>query len=151
MKKIIVFILCLFLLVGCTKEIVTLNEFVEVATFNGYIITSSMDNYEKYNYIDNVVYAINREEAYFIQFIEIKDIEYAKKFFEYNRDDILQNKKYNSYSKSYENTNYSLYHLETDEDYRLVIRSMNNIIYVDAPINYINEIESFLQELNIDY
>ena len=151
MKKIIIIVLSLILLTSCTKTEISSSEFVEVATFNGYIITSSMDGYEKYDYINNVIYAINRENAYFIQFIEIMDDDYAKKFFDINKQEIEKNKTNNSYVKKINKSDYGLYHIENDDDYQLVMRIRNNIIYIDAPINYINEIEEFLNELNIDY
>ena len=151
MKKIIIIVLSLILLTSCTKTEISSSEFVEVATFNGYIITSSMDGYEKYDYINNVIYAINRENAYFIQFIEIMDDDYAKKFFDINKQEIEKNKTNNSNIKKINKSDYGLYHIENDDDYQLVMRIRNNIIYIDAPINYINEIEEFLNELNIDY
>ena len=151
MKKIIIIVLSLILLTSCTKTEISSSEFVEVATFNGYIITSSMDGYEKYDYINNVIYAINRENAYFIQFIEINNDDYAKKFFDINKQEIEKNKTNNSYVKKINKSDYGLYHIENDDDYQLVMRIRNNIIYIDAPINYINEIEEFLNELNIDY
>ncbi len=48
-------------------------------------------------------------------------------------------------------SSYNLYHLETDDSYKLLIRKDENIIYIDAPIDYINEIEEFLSELDVDY
>ena len=100
MKKILI-LLSLFLLIGCTKSEINQSDFVETATFNGYVITSSMNGYEKYNYIKNIVYAINREDAYYIQFIEIDSSDYAKRFFDVNKIEIEKYKKSNSYVKSY--------------------------------------------------
>ena len=151
MKKIFILFIILFLLVGCTKQEVSLSEFTEVATFNGYIINTDMGDYIKYNYINDVIYAINRENAYYIQFIEINNDDYAKKFFLINKEEIEKYKTSNSYVKSYTKTNSDLCHLENDNDYMLVMRLKNNIIYIDAPIDYINEIEEFLSELNINY
>lgn len=150
MKKVIL-LLSILLLVGCSKSEISLSDFTETASFNGYVITSSMEGYEKYNYINDIIYAVNREDAYYIQFIEINNSDLAKKFFDINKEEIEKYKTSNSYVKSYNRTNNNLYHLENDSDYMLVIRLHNNIIYIDAPINYINEIEEFLSELNIDY
>lgn len=144
-------ILIIFLTIGCNKNEIEKKSFLEVASFNGYVIEENMDEYKSYSYIKDVYYLINREEAYFIQFIELENDDYAKRFFEFNKEDFVKLKDSNTYTKSMNLSNYNLYHLETDSSYKLIIRSKNNVIYVDAPIDYINEIEEFLGELDIDY
>ena len=44
-----------------------------------------------------------------------------------------------------------MFHAENEETYYLVIRSKENIIYISAPINFINEIEEFLDDLDLEY
>ena len=149
-KRIIIFIL-LFLLTACSKNEFTKEDFLEKAEFNGYVIEESMDNYQGYNYIKNVHYAVNREGMYFIQLLEISNDDYAKRFYEYNMEEFIKRKTSNSYIKKINSTDYNVYHLETDSSYMLIVRYKNNIIYVDAPIGYINEIEEFLNELEINY
>ena len=150
LKKII-YILILFLVVGCTTNEVTKEEFLDIADFNGYVLSDNMEEYKGYDYIKSVYYAINREGMYFIQFLELENDDYAKRFFDYNKEDFVKLKTKDSYTKSMNSTNYNLYHLENDSSYKLIIRSKNNVIYIDAPIDYINEIEEFLSELDIEY
>lgn len=150
MRKIIILII-LLLTIGCAKNNVTLSDFIEVGTFNGYIMEENMSGYEDYDYVNTIYYAINRENAYDIQFLELKNDDYAKKFFDINKEEISKLRGNDTYIKSLVLSNYSLYHLENDESYMLVVRSQNNIIYIDAPIDYILEIEEFLEELDIDY
>ena len=102
-------------------------------------------------HIKDVYYAFNREGMYLIQFIELENDDYAKRFFDLNKEDFVKLKTSNSYTKTMNTSNYNLYHLETDDSYKLIIRGKNNVIYIDAPIDYINEIEEFLNELDIDY
>lgn len=150
LKKIIILLL-VFLFIGCTKNEIDINTFIDVANFNGYIISENKDEYKGYNYIKNVHYAINREGMYFIQFLELEDDEVAKRFFELNKEEFVKYKDSNTYTKTMNSMDYNLYHLETEESYKLVIRSKSNIMYIDAPIDYINEIEEFLAELDIVY
>jgi len=150
MKRIVI-VLFLLLMVGCAKNDVTLNDFIEIGTFNGYIIEENKKGYENYDYINTIYYAINRENAYDIQFLELKNDDYAKRFFETNKEEISKLRGNNTYVKTISLSNYSLYHLENDTSYMLVLRSKNNIIYIDASIGYIKEIEEFLEELDIDY
>ena len=151
LKKLLLITLIIILTVGCKKNEIDKQSFLEIASFNGYIIEENMDEYKSYSYIKDVYYLINREGMYFIQFIELENDDYAKRFFEFNKEDFVKLKDGNTYTKSMNLSNYNLYHLETDSSYKLIIRSKNNVIYIDAPIDYINEIEEFLGELDIDY
>ena len=151
MKKCSLLIILCILLVGCSSKTITLNEFIEQAVFNGYFTKDSKDGYENYSQIKTVNYAINREGVYNIQFLELESDDYAHKFFLYNVDEFNKNITSNDYKKTKGNANYELYHAETNSNYYLIVRSYTNIIYVDAPINYINEIEEFLNDLDVEY
>ena len=150
MKKWLLLII-VFLIVGCAKNSVTLHEFIDVAKDDGYIIKEDKTGYEGYQYIKDIYYAINRENVYDIQFIELENDDYAKKFFSLNYSELSKNVDSNSYVKTKSLSDYALFHVETDDEYLLVIRSKNNILYVQADINYINEIEEFLRDLDLDY
>lgn len=152
MKKVkYILIIFILLLTACKKNSVTSDEFVDVAKFNGYIIQEAMDGYEDYPNITNIYYAVNREYAYEIQYLKTNDTEYAKKFFLLNVSEVQKEIDNKSYVKSNSLSNYEFYHAENESTYYLVARSKENIIYITAPINYINEIEEFLEELDIDF
>ena len=152
MRKIkILLLILLFIVVGCKKNEITLDNFIDIAKFNGYIIEENKTGYESYNNILDVYYAVNRENAYDIQFLRLDSVDYAKRFFLLNVDDIRNNLNNNSYIKSTSLTNYEMFHAENSETYYLVARSKENIMYISAPLNYINEIEEFLEELDIEY
>lgn len=149
-RNLLIFVL-IFILFGCKMSTITLDDFTNKATFNGYIVRSDKTGYETYKNILNVSYAVNRENAYSIQFLELNNEDYAHKFFLLNKKEIQDNISSNDYEKSKNTNNYELYHAETMSDYYLVIRSDKNIVYITAPINYINEIEEFLNDLSLEY
>ena len=152
MKKIkYALIVFVFLLAGCKKNSVTLDEFIDQAKFNGYIVEENKTGYETYPNIIDVYYAINREDAYDIQFLKLDNIDYSKNFFLLNVDEIKKEVTSENYVKSMSLSNYEYYHMENESTYYLVIRSNENIIYITAPIGYISEIEEFLDDLDIDY
>lgn len=152
MKKIkYILLIFILLLTACKSNELKLDNFIDKATFNGYIVKEDKEGYEDISKITDVYYAINREYQYNIQFIKTNDIDYAKKFFLYNVTDIKNEIDNNSYVKSNSLSNYEYYHAENESNYYLVARNKENIIYISAPINYINEIEEFLTELDIDY
>ena len=143
-------LIMIFFLVGCHKNSFNREEFIEMGTFNGYIVKADKTGYEEYDYIKEVYYAINRENAYDVQFLELENAEYAKRFFLLNASDIKENMIDRDYLKSMSLSNYEVYHVENETEYLMVLRSNNNIIYIKAPINYINEIEEFLHDLDLD-
>ncbi len=143
--------LIFIIIVGCKNNNITLEEFIERATFNGYIIEENKKGYEMYPNILDIYYAINRENAYDIQFLKLDSDDYAKSFFLLNVDEIKENLDNNAYIKSKSLSNYELYHAENENSYYVVIRCKNNIIYINAPINYINEIEELLEDLKLEY
>ncbi len=149
--KYILLIVIALLMVGCKKNSFVLSEFIEKAKDNAYLIENNKDGYEEYEYIKNVYYAVNRENAYDIQFLELENDDVAKQFFLLNATEIKKEITNKDYVKSNSYTSYEFYHAENDTKYYIVIRSKNNIIYIDAPINYINEIEEFLSDLDIDF
>lgn len=152
MKKIkYLLIILILILTGCKKNSFNLDSFIEQAKYNGYIIEENKIGYETYSNIIDIYYAINRENAYDIQFLKLDSVDYAKKFLLYNVDDIKQNISSSDYVKSNSLSNYEYYHAENESTYYIVIRSDENIIYIKAPINYINEIEEFLSDLDIEF
>ena len=152
MKKIVyLLIICLLIIVGCSNGSFDKQEFINKATDNGYILEENKSGYEAYQYIKSIYYAINRENAYDIQFLELENDDYAKRFFILNADTIKEKITNSDYKKSKSFADYEVFHAENDVEYLNVIRSKNNIIYIDAPIGYINEIEEFLEDLQIDY
>ena len=147
------FLLIIFLafIIGCSKREITLEKFLEVAVYDGYFIDKNKTGYENYDYIDEVYYAINRDDTYDIQFLKLKDTNYAKRFFDLNKEDISKNVASLSYVKDKSYSSYDLYHVETSSTYYLIIRNNENIIYIVAPIGNILEIEEFLDDLELDY
>ncbi len=151
MKKRFILLILLIFVVSCGRDELTLDNFIDKATFNGYIIKEDNEGYESYNKILKVYYAINREYAYDNQLLELKDTDYAHNFFLLNMNDIKENITTGDYEKKKTNSDYELYHAENFENYYLVIRDNKNIIYITAPIGYINEIEEFLKELDLEF
>ena len=149
-KKIIILFLVV-IICGCGKYHLTNDDFISIAAFEGYIVEENMQGYESYQYIKKIYYAINREDAYYVQYFEMIDAEYAKKFFEINKVELENIVSDNTYVKRINRSTYSLYHLENDEDYMLVLQCEDKVIYVVAPIEYINEIEDFLYHLGLDF
>lgn len=152
MKKSKFFLIIFILLItACKKNSVTVDEFITNARENAYIVENNKSGYEDYDYIKSIYYAVNRENAYDIQFLELVNDDYAKQMFLINASEIKSKITDKDYVKSKSFTSFELYHAENDTNYYLVIRSNNNVIYIDAPIDYINEIEEFLEDLELEY
>lgn len=150
-KKLFYILILIFMTIGCSKNDLTLSSFIEKANDNAYFIENNKKGYESYQYIKEIYYAVNRENAYDIQFLELINDEYAKKFYDINKNVLLEYVNNDTYVKNKNSRDYQVYHIENDSKYYLVIRSKQNILYIDAPIEYINEIEDFLSDLDIDF
>lgn len=150
-KKLFIILILFFITIGCAKNELTLSSFIEKANDNAYFVESNKKGYESYQYIKEIFYAVNRENAYDIQFLELENDEYAKEFYNINQNALLEYVNNDAYIKKINNHDYQVYHIENDNEYHLVIRSKQNILYINAPINYINEIEEFLNDLDIDF
>ncbi len=146
-----ILLILVFILTGCKKNSFVLDDFIDIAKYNGYIIEENKTGYETYSYILDVYYAVNRQNAYDIQFLKLDSDNYAKSFFLLNVNEIKKEISNRDYVKSKSYSNYELYHAENESTYYLVARSKENIMYISAPINYINEIEEFLEDLDIEY
>lgn len=146
-----ILIIFILLLTACAKSSFDLNKFIDKAQYNGYLIEENKTGYETYTNIVDVYYAVNRENAYDIQFLKLNNVNYAKNFFLLNVDEIKKDLTNKDYVKSDTSSNYEYYHAENESKYYLVARSDTNIIYISAPIGYINEIEEFLHDLEIDF
>ena len=152
MKKIcFLLLILLFFTIGCSKYELSMDKFLDTANFDGYIIKNSKEGYENYSYIKNIYYAVSRDGAYDIQFLNLENDDYAKKFYLVNKDEVSKNVSSKSYVKNKSTSYYEVYHVETSSTYYLVIRSNENILYIEAPIASILEIEEFLTDLNLDY
>ena len=62
-------IIFILLITGCKKNSVTLEEFIDIGKYNGYIIEENKTGYESYTNIIDIYYAVNRENAYDIHFL----------------------------------------------------------------------------------
>ena len=101
MKKIkYLLIIFIFILVGCKNYSFDLDKFIDKAKFDGYLIKNDKTGYEEYTSILEVYYAINRENTYDIQFLKLNSIDYAKRFFLLNVEDIRNNITDKDYIKS---------------------------------------------------
>lgn len=150
MKKYVLLIILVLLITGCKENTFSKELFLEKATNNAYIIQNNKRGYENYDYILDIYYAISVDNSYDIQFLILKDENYAKRFYETNKQELMALVDNNTYVKNYNETSYNVYHIENNSKYMIVIRYKNNIIYIDAPIDNINEIEEFLNEMDLE-
>ena len=150
MKKILI-IITILLITGCTNYHLTIEEFRNVSLDEGYFLDNENKEYQNYAYVKDVSYAYHREKDYLIEFIKLENNDYAYKFFLTNKEAFVNDTPEYKYIK-YQNTNdYNLYHIETDRYYMLLIRMDNNMIYINTDIEFKQDIEKFLNKLNINF
>ena len=150
MRQILI-IVTILILSGCTNYHLNIDEFRKTSLNEGYYLDNENREYKNYDYVQDICYAYNREKDYLVQFIKLKDDDYAYRFFLTNQDAFNQEKNKYTYFKEENTSNYNLYHIETEKYYMLLIRMDNSVIYVNTDIKYKSDIENLLDNLKLNY
>ena len=129
------------------KESITANEFKNKMEDMNYIVVDAKDQFEEYDYIEKVYLAAPKNYKYQIEFYEMDEEEQAISFYN-NNQEIFES--YNSSASAETNVsigNNAKYTLTTEDEYRLLSRIDNTVIYVHVDKEYKDEIKEVLKEL----
>lgn len=149
MKKIrlfcIIFVCVLIsaILVGCGKKTaLTPDEFKTTLEGKGYTVTDTVvENTEK------VFIAINSTNEYQIEFFKVGTESQAISAFNTNKSDFESQKGSISSEVSVELNNYAKYNLSTNTEYKVISRIDTTFIYVNAPVQFKDEIKTVLDSI----
>ena len=151
MKKkiglVIVILTSIFMITGCgSKTALEPNDFVDLVEQKDYQTTNVIDQFSDYSQIKSAFIAQNKKMTYQIEYYELDTEENAKTFYTGNKDIFkgLSNKKSNT---EVDLKNYQKYTQSTDNTYSLISRIDNTIIYVNAKIEYKDEINKIIKTL----
>ena len=158
MKKgilIIVVLIMLFVALGCTiisvlkkeKVSITMQEFKTIMEKKGFNIGDATSQYSSYGYIDNASIGMRDDGAYQIEFYTLNDDESAIYFYNTNKT-IFENSKSGATSQTTsELSNYSKYTLKCNDEYKVVSRINNTVVYVNVEDAYEGEVKDILKEI----
>jgi len=151
MKKIalvLVVALSLVMFVGCqtTRTPVTADKFATKAEEFGYTVQDAMNQFEE-GAVKNYLLALKGIDNidYQIEFAEVHTIEQAIAAYQENYSDFEAVKGSMSSSSTMNMKNYSYYKLTTNGRYHVISRIENTFVYINASVEYKDEIIEFLK------
>lgn len=143
---IIILIIAVIILTGCGTKAISVEEFKTKMEENGFTVS---DISEQFAAIANKTYVASKAEGYQVEFYEFDSVENATNSFEDNKR-LFESVKQDSDKETFVNTNdnVSKYTLESEDRYMLVSKVNNTCIYADINLEYKDELDSILQEIN---
>lgn len=129
------------------KESITANEFKDKMEDMNYIIVDAKNQFEEYDYIEKVYLAVPEDYEYQIEFYEMDREEQAITFYNHNKDIFESYKSSISSETSVNIGNNAKYTLTTEDEYRLLSRIDNTVIYVHVDKEYKDKIKETLKEI----
>jgi len=154
MKKIIaaivsVLLICsVFCMTGCgEKTSITAETFKTTMDASGYTVQDATSQFADYPQITQVYIALGENGAYQIEFYEFDSVESARMMFNGNKSNfeatIIDN-----YSKSSSSlANYDRYVLTANEQFKVLSRIDNTLIYINVPVEYKDAVKTVLEQI----
>lgn len=132
-----------------TKDAVSLSEFKMEAIEKHYDVINVKEQYSAYDFILSADIAVSKNREYQIEFYVLSDEQHAKEFFLTNKAQ-LESYKGNvssNFEKNFKNGN--KFAMSSNQQYMVVSRIDNTVIYLRVDEKYKDEVKDFLDE--IDY
>lgn len=129
------------------KESITAPEFVNNMQSRRYITQDVKSQFEEYDYIKEAYVASARDYSYQLEFYELSDENYATMFYSTNKSIFESYKDNSSVETNIDGKNYSKYTLKVNEQYMLLSKIDNTVIYLKSDIKNKDSINKLLKEI----
>lgn len=144
---IIVLIAVVFLFLNKAKKSISVTDFKNKMEAKNYIVEDLSSEFNGYENINSVYIAVSSDNDKQFEFATMNSESDAESLFNENKD-LLQSEKTDSAIETSENgKNYDKYDLITDDNYIVVSRIDNTMIYVDTSSENKEIIQLILKEL----
>jgi len=154
MKKTAAFVLVMVILcsmlclAGCKEKVsIDAEDFKTAMEAKGYTIADASEQFAEYDEITKVYVAVSGDGGYQIEFYETSIDDAAARLFAGNKSIFEQSAGNASANSSVSAANYSNYKLTADGYYKVLSRIDNTMIYIDAPVEYKDDIKTVLGEI----
>lgn len=129
------------------KEPVIAQEFIVTMEGKGYVVENVKSQFADYDYINKAYVAAKDDYSYQIEFYETTDEVSADSFYNNNKS-IFESSKSNSAKETDVNLkNSSKYTLQSNEEYKVVSRIDNTVIYINVDKKYKSEVDEILKQI----
>lgn len=129
------------------KEPITISEFKEMMEDKDFEIVDAKEQFEDYDYVKKVYIALEEDYDYQIEFYKLDDEENAEYFYNINKKIFENSKTSPSKETNVSMGNNSKYTLTTADEYKVVSRIENTVIYADVDEKYEDEVKEILKDM----
>ena len=146
--KTLVLVILIILLSGCMleeKESIDIEEFNKIMTNENFKVVSVKEQFAQYDYFEEAFVATNNN--YQIEFYELEEDNYAVDFYETNKKVFEQTKPNTSIYINEDFNESNKYILTTDNEYKVISRIEDTVIYLNVDKKYKEEVNSILKKL----
>lgn len=151
-KVLLISVLCILTLVsfsGCgnKKNPISADEFCDKLESKSFTVSDSTSEYASNNEVVESYAAISPDYGYQIEFLIIDSDSNAKAMFETNKSKFEKDKDNLSVTTNLSFSTYEKYTIQSNGKYKVVSRINNTLLYVNANLEYKDEIQSILEEI----
>ena len=130
------------------KQPITVSEFKEIMEDKDFEIIDAIDQFEDYNdYIKKAYIALEEDYDYQIEFYKLDEEDDAIDFYKTNKEIFEDSKGSSSVETKVSMGNNSKYTLKTKDEYKVVSRIEDTVIYADVDEKYEDEVKEILKEI----
>ena len=130
------------------KEPISAGDFKDIMEDKDFEIVDAMDQFEEYDeYIKKAYIALEEDYDYQIEFYKLNEEDDAISFYKTNKEKFEDSKGSSLAEKSISMGNNSKYTLKTNDEYKVVSRIEDTVIYVDVDEKYEDEVKEILKEI----
>lgn len=122
-------------------------EFKQILETKSYTITDVKNQFSNYDFITDAYLASTSDYSYQIEYYQFTDNKNAINFYNTNKSAFYEMYKNIVFEKFEEKDSYSKCILKTNDYYLVISRIANTLIYIDVPIEYLDDIDSLLKEI----
>lgn len=129
------------------KQQLSVSEFKNIMENKDFEIVDAKDQFEAIDYIEKVYIALEEDYDYQIEFYRFDEEDSAIDFYKTNKKIFEATKGTSSAETSANMGNNSKYTLTTNDEYKVVSRIENTVIYANVDDKYKDEVKDLLKEL----
>lgn len=153
-KLVIMLILVIFIISGISfinynrsKPSISAETFVQSMTDKNFSITDRTDKYSDYGYVEHAYIAISSDFANQIEFYSLSDIDKGKEFYKEKKKELKESRRKGESKKSNDYRYYNKFVLSSDDQYKMLYRINDTVVYVDVRTKYKDEILNILKDI----
>lgn len=134
--------------IGCGNETaITSKEFQTKMEAKGFTVINAKSQFSKYSYVKQAYIAINKKANYQIEFYQLSTNDYAKSFFNNNKQIFKKSKSSGSAEMSISTGYNDKYTLITGGKYKFISRIDNTVIYLNVKESNKTAVKKIIDEL----